>query len=122
MTIQDDEAASLPFSSLYQRRDGLTGALAVTAGGTGAKTAAAARTALGVDAAVVASDTVTLSSGTIVVNDANVAAATTVIRLSHLGPSKGAVYVSAVTDSTSFAITSTDNTDDGKIHYEILVY
>lgn len=122
MTIKDDEAAGLPWSSIYQRKDGSTGLLPVTAGGTGAKTAAAARTALGVSAAPVATGTATLSSGTATVTDANVAGATTIIRLSHLGAAKGAVHVSTVTDSTSFVITSSDNTDTGKIYYEILVY
>lgn len=122
-TINEDLANSLEFSTRYQTRDGSTGLLAVTSGGTGAKTAAAARTALGVDAAVVASGLATLSSGAATVLNANVTA-NAVIRLSYAarGGTAGAVFVSAITASTSFVITSTSVIDTSVVYYEILSY
>lgn len=70
-----------------------------------------------------ATGTAVLVAGTKVVTDPKITA-NSVIRLSNktLGGTPGAVYVSAKTASTSFAITSTSNTDTSTVYYEILSY
>lgn len=122
-TIAEDLAASAEFRSRYQTRDGSAGLLPVSAGGTGAKTAAAALTALGAQGVPAATGLATLVGGAATVTDANITA-NSVIELDYStrGGTPGAVYVSAITASTSFVITSTSNTDTSKIFYRIRVY
>ena len=104
--------------------------LPVASGGTGAASASAARTALGLGtaatsdataftAAAVASGTATLSSGTRTVSNASVTA-NTIIRLSYASATTGAVFVSALNAGASFVITSTSNTDSGKVYWEVV--
>jgi hypothetical protein len=67
--------------------------------------------------------TATLVGGTVTVADTAITA-NSVIRLAYrtIGGTPGAVYVSARTASTSFAITSTSGTDTSVIQYDIITY
>lgn len=67
--------------------------------------------------------TATLSGGTIVVADTAITA-NSIIRVSRktIGGTAGALFVSALTAATSFAITSTNGADTSVVYYEIVTY
>lgn len=67
--------------------------------------------------------TAVLSGGTVVVADTSITA-NSIIRLSRktIGGSVGALYISALTAATSFAITSTNASDTSTVYYEIVTY
>jgi len=67
--------------------------------------------------------TATLVAGTIVVTDPLITA-NSIIRLTNktLGGTAGALFISAKTAATSFAITSTNAADTSVVQYEVLSY
>lgn len=71
----------------------------------------------------VKSGTATLVAGTVTVADTAITANST-IRLSRrsIGGTPGALYISALTAATSFAITSTNAADTSVVYYEIVTY
>jgi hypothetical protein len=67
--------------------------------------------------------TAVLATGTATVANAAITA-NSIIRVSRntIGGTPGALYISALTASTSFAITSTSALDTSTVYYEILSY
>lgn len=72
---------------------------------------------------IVATGTATLVGGTVTVTDAAITA-NSVIRVTNrtIGGTPGALYISAKTASTSFAITSTSATDTSVVQYDVVSY
>lgn len=81
------------------------------------------RANLGGQSNAIKTGTAVLVAGTIVIADVKITA-NSIIRLSRktVGGTPGALFNSAKTASTSFAVTSTSATDTSTIYYEILAY